>query len=334
MEKRSFPRPRIVVSRCLGFAPCRYDGTTIGGTIVEILRDYVDVIPVCPEVAIGLGVPRPPIRIVLVGGKKHLLQESTGIDLTERMEKFALDFLLSLHDVSGFILKAKSPSCGFRDVNLHAPNGRVLTKGHGFFVEAVLKRYPHLAVETERRLENLAIREHFLQKIFATADFLGVRRSRSLGQLVDFHSRYKLFLMAHNQSETQRLGAIVAEARKRGKDTAFREYEEHFFRVLQRSMNRKLVVNVLQHVLGYFKDRLSPQEKSFFLKLLEDFRQGAVSFFAPVTLVRSWIVRFEEPYLARQVFFAPYPEELRPKVTQDLVPLRDFFGESIRDFRP
>jgi uncharacterized protein YbgA (DUF1722 family)/uncharacterized protein YbbK (DUF523 family) len=329
MEKRSFPRPRIVVSRCLGFAPCRYDGTIIRGTIVEVLQDYVDVIPVCPEVAIGLGVPRPPIRIVLVEDKRRLLQESTGIDLTERMEKFALGFVSSLHDVSGFILKAQSPSCGFRDANIHAPDGRILTKGHGFFVEAVLKCYPHLAVETEKRLGNLAIREHFLQRIFATADFLGVRRSRSLGQLVDFHSRYKLFLMAHNQSETKRLGMIVAEARKCGKDVAFREYEEHFFRVLQRSMNRKLVVNVLQHALGYFKDRLSPQEKSFFLELLEGFRQGAVPFFVPVTLVRSWIVRFGEPYLVRQVFFAPYPEGLRPKAVQDLLLLCDFFGEEV-----
>lgn len=327
MEERNFPCPRIVVSQCLGFSRCRYDGAIIEGTITEVLKDYVEFIPVCPEMAIGLGVPRQPIRIVLSGNMRCLLQESTGLDLTEHMREFSRGFLSSLRGVSGFVLKAKSPSCGFRDVNIHAPNGRILTRGHGFFTEEILQFYPHLAVETERRLENLAIREHFLEKVFATADFFRIRERQSLGELVDFHTRYKLFFMAHNQSEAQKLGRIVAEAKRKGKDVAFSEYEEHFFRALRRSMNRRLVVNVLQHALGYFKDRLAPQEKSFFLELLEGFRRGAVPFFALVTLMRSWIVRFEEPYLARQTFFAPYPEGLKPREIQDLIPFRDFWSE-------
>lgn len=320
---RTFPRPRIVVSKCLGFAPCRYDGAIIDDPFVSALKPYVEFLPVCPEVEIGLGVPRKPIRIVLKGGKRHLLQEETEKDLTEAMEHFSENFV-TLRGIHGFILKAKSPSCGLRDVKIHAPSGKVLSLGNGMFAEAVLQKYPHLAVESEKRLENLAIREHFLQKIFALADLEETLAKKSPGALVDFHTRYKLFLLAHHQQETQTLGKIVARVRE-DTDHAFREYEAHFLRAMRRAMNRRLVVNVFFHVLGYFKDKITPKERDFFLSLLEDFRKGYVAFPVLVNLAESWIIRFEEPYLSRQVLFRPYPEALRPKEFDDLLPERDFW---------
>lgn len=320
---RPFPKPKIVVSQCLGFAPCRYDGAIIGDAFVRELEPFVEFVPVCPEVALGLGVPRKPIRIVLEEGKKRLLQEETGKDLTEAMEAFSEAFL-TLQGIHGFILKAKSPSCGLRDVKIHAPSGKVLALGNGMFAEAVLRKYPHLAVESEKRLENLAIREHFLQKIFALADFEEVRKTRSPGKLVDFHARYKLFLLAHHQAETQRLGKIVARVAE-NVDDAFATYETHFLQAIRRAMNRRLVVNVFYHVLGYFKDRVTSQEKAFFLHLLEDFRKGDLPLLVPLKLAESWVMRFQEPYLLRQVFFRPYPEALRPKDLRDLLPERDFW---------
>ncbi|MBC7217659.1 MAG: DUF1722 domain-containing protein [Candidatus Caldatribacterium sp.] len=320
---RTFPRPRIVVSKCLGFAPCRYDGAIIEDPFVRSLAPYVDFILVCPEVAIGLGIPRKPIRIVLKRGRKYLLEEGTERDFAEAMEHFSETFL-NLEGIQGFILKAKSPSCGLKDTKIHAPQGKVLALGNGLFAEAVLRKYPHLAVESEKRLENLAIREHFLQKIFALADLEETLRTKSLGKLVDFHNRYKLFLLAHHQRETQILGKIVAQA-KENIEHAFKVYKEHFYRAIQKAMNRRLVTNVLYHVLGYFKDKITPREKEFFLRLLEDFRRGYVPFPVLTSLVESWIIRFEEPYLARQIFFRPYPEALRPKGTGDLLPERDFW---------
>ncbi|MCS7241083.1 MAG: DUF523 and DUF1722 domain-containing protein [Candidatus Caldatribacterium sp.] len=322
---RTFPRPKVVVSKCLGFAPCRYDGAIIEDTFVRQLRPYVDFVPVCPEVDIGLGVPRKPIRIVLKAGKKHLVQEETEKDLTEAMERFSENFL-TLQEVHGFILKAKSPSCGLRDVKVHAPSGKVLSLGSGMFTEAVLRKYPHLAIESERRLEHSAIREHFLQKIFALADLEETLAKRSPGALVDFHTRYKLFLLAHHQQETHLLGKIVARVRE-SIDDALKEYRTHFLRAIRRAMNRRLVVNVFFHILGYFKDRITPKEKDFFLHLLEDFREGNVSLPVLINLTESWVIRFEEPYLSRQVFFRPYPKPLRPKDQGDLLPERDFWKE-------
>lgn len=321
--KRRFPKPKIVVSQCLGFAPCRYDGAIIEDAFVRELAPFVEFIPVCPEVAIGLGVPRKPIRIVLQGGKKHLLQEDTGKDLTREMEEFSATFL-TLQNVHGFILKAKSPSCGLRDVKVHAPSGKVLALGNGMFAEAVLRTYPYLAIESEKRLENLAIREHFLENIFALADLEDVENTKSPGKLVDFHTRYKLFLLAHHQRETKLLGTIVAHVAE-NVDEAFAEYRTHFLQAIRRAMNRRLVVNVLHHILGYFKDKITSQEKTFFLHLVEEFRKGAIPLLVPLNLAESWVLRFEEPYLLRQVLFRPYPEALRPKVLQDLIPERDFW---------
>jgi uncharacterized protein YbgA (DUF1722 family) len=320
---RNFPRPRIVVSQCLGFAPCRYDGAIIEDAFVRELEPFVEFIPVCPEVAIGLGVPRKPIRIVLKGGERRLLQEETAKDLTEVMEHFSETFL-TLQGVHGFILKAKSPSCGLRDVKIHAPSGKVLALGNGMFAEAVLRKYPYLAIESEKRLENLAIREHFLEKVFALADLEATLRTKSPGKLVDFHTRYKLFLLAHHQRETQLLGKIVARVSE-NVDEAFTAYATHFLQAIRRAMNRRLVINVLYHVLGYFKDKITPQEKAFFLHLLEEFRKGTIPLLVLTSLVESWVLRFEEPYLLRQVFFRPYPEALRPKEFRDLLPERDFW---------
>ncbi len=321
--KRRFPKPKIVVSQCLGFAPCRYDGAIIEDAFVRELAPFVEFIPVCPEVAIGLGVPRKPIRIVLQGGKKHLLQEDTGKDLTREMEEFSETFL-TRQNVHGFILKAKSPSCGLRDVKIHAPSGKVLALGNGMFAEAVLRAYPYLATESEKRLENLAIREHFLEKVFALADLEEVEDGKFPGKLVDFHTRYKLFLLAHHEKETRLLGTIVAHVAE-NVDKAFAEYRTHFLQAIRRAMNRRLVVNVLYHILGYFKDKITLQEKTFFLHLVEEFRKGAIPLLVPLNLAESWVLRFEEPYLLRQVFFRPYPEALRPKVLQDLIPERDFW---------
>jgi uncharacterized protein YbgA (DUF1722 family)/uncharacterized protein YbbK (DUF523 family) len=317
-------KPKVVVSKCLGFEHCRYDGSIIPSQVVENLKEEVEFIPVCPEVAIGLGVPRQPVRIVLRDGEKQLIQEATGKNLTEKMTTFATSFLSSLA-VQGFILKAKSPSCGLKDVKIHTAQGTVLEHGNGLFAEAVLTHYPYLAIETERRLENMAIYEHFLQKIFTLSEFTEVKASGTMGKLVDFHTRYKLLLMAHHQSESQILGKIVANAQKNDFPSVIREYETHLYRALKRAMNRKLATNVLYHALGYFKENLHPREKQFFLHLLEQFRQGTIPLAVPLTLLRSWIERFEETYLSKQAFFAPYPEKLQPKVVEDILPTRNYW---------
>ncbi|MGQ9746945.1 MAG: YbgA family protein [Candidatus Caldatribacteriaceae bacterium] len=318
-------KPKVVVSQCLGFEACRYDGSIIPSTIVERLKEEVTFIPVCPEVSIGLGIPRPPIRIVAIDNIPRLIQEETQQDLTEAMLAFSKSFLQK-PDIHGFILKSKSPSCGIRDVKLYSFQGSVLsTRENGFFAQSAFTYHPHAAIETEKRLLNAAIYEHFLQKIFALSAFSMVKSKGEIKDLVDFHTRYKLFLMAHHQRETQTLGKIVANHRKNNISTVFKEYELHLHQALKRGINRKLTVNVLYHALGYFKETLHPREKQFFLQLVDQFKEGRVPLIVLTSLARSWIERFGEEYLAQQVFFTPYPEKIKPQIYDDILPSRNYW---------
>ena len=209
---RIFPKPNVVISRCITFAPVRYNGQLIPDLFVEKLKPFVNFIPVCPEVEIGLGVPREPVRIVLVNGERRLIQPATGSDFTKRMEDFAESFLSSLGDVDGFILKRGSPSSGLRNVKIYATveKSAPVGKGPGVFGGAVLERFPSLAVEDELRLINIKIREHFLTRIFTFAGFREIKKSGKMKDLVRFQSENKYLFTAYNQKELRCLGKIVA----------------------------------------------------------------------------------------------------------------------------
>lgn len=307
-------RPVVVVSRCLEFEACRYNGLMIASPVVRRLKEFVDMTPVCPEVEIGLGVPRDPIRVVESGGSRRLYQPATGRDCTGDMERFAERFLSELAGADGFVLKSRSPSCGLRDVKVYPGTEPKLApstgKGVGFFGSAVLESFPGLAAEDEGRLENLEIREHFLSRLWALADLRDVGRSGRMEALVAFHSRRKLQLMAASQRHLRELGRIVANPGRRPWAEVFGEYSSGFRSAVSRRPRFAANVNVLMHALGYFKDGLSPAEKGFFLEQLEAYRRGRLPLGAVLGIMRSWIVRFGEDYLAAQAYFEPFPEGL------------------------
>lgn len=187
-----FPKPRIVVSKCLGFAACRYNGLMISSPLVKKLKDHVDFIPVCPEQELGLGVPRDPIRIIESRGRRSLYQPATGRDLTKQMNDFVVPFLKNLGPVDGFLLKSRSPSCGIGDVKVYSGSKDRQTllnaKGQGFFGGLALKFYPGLAIEDEVRLKNASIRERFLTSIFAQACLRKTSRPGSAKIPANLHS--------------------------------------------------------------------------------------------------------------------------------------------------
>ncbi len=311
---RSFPRPVVAVSKCLEFAACRYNGQMIACPVIRALKPLADFTPVCPEMEIGLGVPREPIRITETDGKRRLYQPGTGRDLTEEMNGFAQGYLAKIGEADGFILKGRSPSCGIKDVKVypgtdprHAP---VTGKSAGFFGGAVLERLPHLAVEDDGRLENFQIREHFFTRLYALADFRQVRKSGGMKELVDFQSRHKLMLMAYSQTEMRALGRIVANGDPRPWGELTADYAAHLGAALSRLPRFTANVNVLQHALGYFKDGLGAAEKEFFLEELTRYRREKIPLSAVVAVMRSWVARFGDDYLRIQSYFEPYPEEL------------------------
>lgn len=309
---RAFTRPRVVSSKCVEFAACRYNGVMIPSAVVRMLQPHVDFTPICPEVEIGLGIPRQPIRIVMAGGRRRLIQPETGRDVTDDMENFTASYLDSVSGVDGFILKFRSPSCGIKDVKIYAgtAKGAGSSKGAGFFGGAALERFRGLAVEDEGRLKNYRIREHFLTQLFTLADFRATRSAGSMGRLVQFQTRNKLLLMAYSQKALRILGRVVANPEKRPVDQVLEDYEDGLRSALTTAPRYTSCINVLMHALGYFSKGLSGSEKAFFLDTLEEYRRQRVPLSVPIGIIRSYIVRFEQPYLDDQAFFEPYPEDL------------------------
>jgi len=324
---REFVRPKVVVSRCLGFDHCRYNGDIISSPIVANLMEYVDFLPVCPEVEIGLGVPRDPVRIVLEDGGQRLVQSGGSKDVTEVMEAFCTDFLNSVGDIDGFILKYRSPSCGIKDVKVYptaALKSGAIGKTSGFFGGAVLKKFPHLAIEDEGRLRNARIKEHFMTKLFMLAAFRKVKSEGRMRDLVAFHTENKYLLMAYSQAELRKLGAIVANKESGIFRELVSEYERHLYNALSRPPRYTSNINVLMHAFGHFSEKLSSQEKALFFDWIQKYREGKTSLCPATNTIRSWAVRFEDQYLTNQTFFEPYPEGL-----MEVDPINSHFREDL-----
>jgi len=302
-------RPVVVLSHCLADRPCRYNGVAIRDPYVALMANFVAFKPVCPEVDIGLGVPRDPIHLADDGGGGvRLVQPATGLDVTEKMRAFAERFLKSLGPADGFLLKGRSPSCGIGDVKVHSSDGkRVVRREAGIFAAAVLEGFPGTAVEEEGRLNDFSIRDHFLTRVFASAR---LRQVRSMSALVGFHASHKLLLMAHNQAAMRDLGRVVANHEKLPLPDVLARYREGLGRALARPAKTPARINVFEHAFGYFSGGLSPAEKRHFQQLLGKYRSSRVPVGAVTALLRSWTERFRTAYLAGQVLFDPYPEEL------------------------
>ncbi len=305
-------KPEVVVSKCLGFDACRYNGQTVPDRFVEKLGKHVGFKPVCPEVELGLGVPRPPIRIAERGGKVELYQPSTERFLTEEMISFIDRYLSSLRDVDGFILKNRSPSCGLSDVKIHhgMEEKAGSRRGNGFFGGAVLDRYPWAAVEDEGRLRNFRIREHFLIKLFTLARFREIESGKSMGDLVDFHSRHKLLFLAYNQTRYRSCGRIVANHERLKAGEVFVKYEEEMHHLLGALPRQGAMINTLLHAFGWISKGLSKEEKEYFLNTVEEYRDERVPLGTVLHLINSHAIRFGNEYLGSQVLLKPYPEKL------------------------
>lgn len=306
-------RPKVVVSKCLEFDHCRWNGLKISCGAVKLLKQYVEFIPVCPEMEIGLGVPREPVRIVRKQNILRLIQAKTELDLTKKMSNFCETFLQNIGEVDGFILKERSPSCGMKNVKIYPGIGKVgplNSKNPGLFGKAVLAKFPGIPIEDEGRLNNFTIREHFLSVLFTLTYLREVKRSGKLKNLVDFQAKNKLFLMAYSQKEMRFLGNLTANKEGKQFKEIISEYKTHFFNAVRRPPSQGNTINVLMHALGYFKQNISSREKVFFLDALKKFRERRIPLGVPIAIIRSWIVRFGEPYLEQQTFFNPFPEEM------------------------
>ncbi|GII81786.1 hypothetical protein Sru01_67680 [Sphaerisporangium rufum] len=305
------PRPRVGVSSCLLGEPVRFNGGHSRDRFAAgALAGYVDWVPVCPEMEIGLGTPRETLRLESSPEGPRLVARRSGRDLTAPMAGLAGARAATL-DLDGFLFKSRSPSCGTHGIPVYAGDTPVDRRGRGLFAGRIMDVHPLLPAEDEGRLRDDALREAFVERIFAHArlrEFLaGDRRP---GDLVAFHSRHKMQLLAHDPAAYRRIGRVVAAAGVRPREESAREYAAAFRAALAVRSTTGRHVNVLHHCLGMVSDRLDLVRRADLVEVIAAYQARQVALSVPLALLRHHVRGTGTAYLAEQTYFAPYPDEL------------------------
>lgn len=298
-------RPKLVVSKCLGFENCRYNGQGSSSKLIDLLGEHVDFYTVCPEVEIGLSTPREAIRVVDYDNDKRLIQPKTNIDFTENMKKFSKSYITSLEDVDGFILKSKSPSCGIKDVKIYHKSGRssLTSGGNGFFAQEVIDTKGHLPIENEGRLKNYSIRDEFLTKIFMINDF-----KNSNEDIKKFHNKHELILRSYSINNYCKLNEICNN-KNISKDHV-NEYSNALYNTLKFNRNCRKNIQVLIDIYNKYEKNLSMKEKEVFVDNIMKYSKGKLPLSSLLTNIKLYAARFEDDYTLSQSIFNPYPETL------------------------
>jgi uncharacterized protein YbgA (DUF1722 family)/uncharacterized protein YbbK (DUF523 family) len=305
---------RIGISTCLLGEEVRWDGGhKLDRFLTDLLSRYVEWVPVCPEVELGMGIPREAVHLARSGDDVRMRGVKSGRDWTEPMRSWAARRARALarDELCGYVLKKDSPSCGMERVKVRSEKGMPRREGRGLFAEALMQANPDLPVEEEGRLHDSVLRENFIERIFAYRRLRSLFSNRfSLGRLVAFHAAHKLQLMAHSPQAYRSLGRLVAEAKAAPRSELRERYSREFMAALRERATPRRQVNVLQHCLGHFRKRLDPGARAELLAVIEDYRAELVPLIVPVTLIRHYVKRLEVDYLASQIYLEPHPKEL------------------------
>jgi uncharacterized protein YbgA (DUF1722 family)/uncharacterized protein YbbK (DUF523 family) len=303
------------ISSCLLGERVRYDGQHKHDPyLTETLGQFFEWVPVCPEVECGLSIPREAMRLVGDPERPRLVTQKTGIDHTERMQAWARKRLRELEplDLHGYVFKRASPSSGLERVKVYEGSGMPRKVGVGLWARAFTEHFPLLPAEEEGRLHDPVLRENFIERVFALKSFREtVARGRTRANLVEFHARHKLLLMSHSPEKLRELGRLVAHAKELPSTELYERYQVLFLAALAVHATVRKHVNVLQHMLGYFKQQLDAAEKVELLEAIDQYRRELVPLVVPLTLLKHYIRKHGEPYLSTQVYLSPHPVELR-----------------------
>lgn len=303
---------RIGISACLLGEKVRFDGNhKLDRYICDTLGHYFLFVPVCPEVAIGLGVPRPTIRLE----GDPLRPQAIGVNdrrisVAPALERYGRQMAQRLPPLAGYLFKARSPSCGMERVKVYQEKG-VPRAGRGIYARELMAARPSMPVEEEGRLGDPVLRENFVERVFAYHRWLQLETERiTPPRLVEFHARHKLLLMSHGAEHYRALGRLVAKAGTVPIKQLAHDYISGFMAALQRPATRKRHANVLQHLMGYLKRVLGPVDKTELLECIDGYRLGRLPLIVPLTLLRHHFRRHPHPYVAQQYYLEPHPSEL------------------------
>jgi uncharacterized protein YbgA (DUF1722 family)/uncharacterized protein YbbK (DUF523 family) len=306
---------KIGISRCLLGENVRYDGGHKWDRfITDTLGSYLDFVPVCPEVECGLGVPREAMHLEGNPDDPRLVTIRTKIDHTEKMKRWAQGRIAELEKegLCGFIFKSGSPSSGMERVKIYGNKGEPAKTGVGIFAREFMNRFPLLPVEEEGRLNDPQLRENFIERLFALKRWREVSAQKpSMKSLVDFHTSHKFLILSHSRNHYQKMGQLVA----RSDDLALKErlaaYQTLFMEALRIKTTPKKHTDVLMHMMGFFKNELSPGEKQELFEVIDHYKQGLIPLIVPVTLLLHYVRKYNQPYLKNQWYLEPHPLELK-----------------------
>lgn len=313
-ERQNMPTAiKIGVSSCLLGEKVRYDGGHKRDSyLADTLGKFFSVVPVCPEVGCGLPVPREAMHLVGDPARPRLVTKKTEVDLTGQMLEFCHTKVRELEgeDLCGFIFKKSSPSCGLSGVEVYR-DGVPSRSGSGLFAAAVAAHLPHLPLEDEGRLNDPAVRENFIERVFCYRRWKDLlAQGPDLGRLVDFHSRHKLLIMAHSTQSYRAIGSLVAHGRELKPPELLERYEKMFMTALALQATQKKHTNVLMHIMGYFKKDLSPAEKQELLENIGRYHDHMIPLLVPLTLLTHYVNKYDKPYLKQQFYLFPHPAEV------------------------
>ncbi|MBI3547171.1 MAG: DUF1722 domain-containing protein [Gammaproteobacteria bacterium] len=304
---------RLGISSCLLGQRVRYDGNhKQNDFVVGTLGRFFEWVPVCPEVAIGLGVPRPPIRLVTSQGATRALGvKDASLDVTQKLATYGKQQARKLDDISGYIFKSKSPSCGMERVKIYSHSGAARANGRGIYADAFLTTHPHLPAEEEGRLGDARLRDNFIERVFVYRRWQALTiTGLSAAKLVEFHTQHKLTLMAHDIAAYRALGQLVARASRANLKSISPAYLQQFMQALRPLATPARHANVLMHVMGYLKKYLDAASKAELLEVIHAYRRGQTPLAAPLTLLKHYFRLFPDEYIARQTYLYSDPQEL------------------------
>jgi uncharacterized protein YbgA (DUF1722 family)/uncharacterized protein YbbK (DUF523 family) len=308
-------RVRLGISSCLLGNAVRWNsGHKLDRFLTNTLGQFVDYVPVCPEVEAGFGVPRESFRLVGDPENPRLITFKSKVDHTEQMLSWARKRVRELEkeDLHGFIFKSDSPSSGMIRVKVYTEKGMPVKKGVGMFAREFMAHFPLIPAEDDGRLHDAKIRENFIERIFTLRRWRNtIAKGKSMGNLVDFHTRNKLLILSHSPKHAKMMGKLVAGGKQMPMKDLYAQYEAVLMEALSLKTTPKKNLNVLQHLMGYFKKQLSKDEKQELLDVFDRYRQEFVPLVVPITLINHFVRKYDQQYLKLQTYLNPHPVELK-----------------------
>ena len=296
-------KPKIVVSECLYGTKCRYDGQGYNDKVIQSLKDYVDIQTVCPELAIGLSIPREPIRIEMnkENEEYRLIDYNSKNDYTNQMTEFSEEFINGLDDIDGFILKSRSPTCGLKDAKVYYRGNKcsIRSNENGFFSQKIIDKYDYLPIENEGRLKNYNIRDNFFTRIFF------INNLKNNKNIIEFHKNNLLLLKSYDEESTNEVSDIL----KRMEDQVH-QYKEKVLNIVSNQRKKENKLSIIIKVFEKYKNMLNEEEINMFNGLIESYENQRIPFSTLEVVIKMYATRFKDKDILNQTFFYPYPENL------------------------